>query len=179
VTFAAPFYKIAGTEGAPARDQVEKAGSRGPYELEGDFFVAVGVRATRILRISWDEAWHILERAVERGQRATRPRVTPQLGADEKAIAKGHLDPTLVCDLDRSTVEFIAEDRKQANLAAYFTGLTADQLTGIAAIALDMWEPYIQAIRAHVPDAETKIVFDRYHIMTHMGTAVDVGLARY
>ena len=29
--------------------------------------------ATRILRISWDEAWHILERAVERGQRAKRP----------------------------------------------------------------------------------------------------------
>src|SRR2546427_2157696 len=45
--------------------------------------------ATRILRISWDEAWHILERAVERGQRAKRPRVTPHLGVDEKAIAKG------------------------------------------------------------------------------------------
>src|SRR6266436_7502421 len=35
--------------------------------------------ATRILRISWDEAWHILERAVERGQRAKRPRPTPHL----------------------------------------------------------------------------------------------------
>ncbi len=31
--------------------------------------------ATRILRISWDEAWHILERAVERGQHTKRPRV--------------------------------------------------------------------------------------------------------
>jgi len=45
--------------------------------------------ATRILRISWDEAWHILDRAVERRQRAKRPRVTPLLGVDEKAIAKG------------------------------------------------------------------------------------------
>ncbi len=129
--------------------------------------------ATRILRISWDEAWHILERAVTRGQRAKRPRVTPHLGVDEKAIAKGHQYLTLVCDLERSTVEFIAEDRKQASLAGYFTGLAADQVAGIEAIALDMWEPYIQAIRAHVPDAETKIVFDRYHIMTHMGQAVD------
>jgi transposase len=129
--------------------------------------------ATRILRISWDEAWHILERAVERGQRAKRPRVTPHLGVDEKAIAKGHQYLTLVCDLDRSTVEFLAEDRKQASLESYFTGLAADQLVGIEAIALDMWEPYVQAIRAHVPAAETKMVFDRYHIMTHMGKAVD------
>ena len=89
--------------------------------------------ATRILRISWDEAWHILERAVERGQRAKCPRVTPHLGVDEKAIAKGHQYLTLVCDLDRATVEFIAEDRKQASLAGYFTSLTADQLAGIAA----------------------------------------------
>src|SRR3989441_8400060 len=129
--------------------------------------------ATRILRISWDEAWHILERAVERGQRAKRPRVTPRLGVDEKAIAKGHQYLTLVCDLDQATVEFIAEDRKQASLARYFTGLTEAQVAGIEALALDMWEPYIQALRAHVPDAEAKIVFDRYHIMTHMGQAVD------
>ena len=129
--------------------------------------------ATRILRISWDEAWHILERAVERGQRAKGPRVTPHLGVDEKAIAKGHQYLTLVCDLDRATVEYIAEDRKQASLAGYFTSLAADQLAGIAAIALDMWEPYVQAIRAHVPEAESKIVYDRYHIMTHMGKAVD------
>jgi len=92
--------------------------------------------------------------------------VTPHLGVDEKAIAKGHQYFTLVCDLDRSTVEFLVEHRKQASLASYFTGLTEDQLAGIEAIALDMWEPYVQAIRAHVPAAETKMVFDRYHIMT-------------
>jgi transposase len=99
--------------------------------------------------------------------------VPPHLGVDEKAIAKGHQYLTLVCDLDRSTVEFIAEDRKQASLEGYFTGLSVDQLAGIEAIALDMWEPYVQATRAHVPDAAAKIVFDRYHIMTHMGRAVD------
>jgi transposase len=36
-----------------------------------------------------------------------------------------------------------------------------------------MWEPYLQSVRAHVPRAASKIVFDRYHLMTHMGTAVD------
>ena len=49
----------------------------------------------------------------------------------------------------------------------------ASQLAGIEAVALDMWEPYVQSVRAHVPEAGRKIVFDRYHIMTHMGKAVD------
>jgi transposase len=88
-------------------------------------------------------------------------------------FAKGHQYLTLVCDLDQATVEYLAEDRKQASLEGSFTGLSADQVAGIEAIALDMWEPYVQAIRAHVPEAAAKMVFDRCHIMTHMGRAVD------
>lgn len=129
--------------------------------------------AAKILRLSWDEAWHILRRAVRRGQQAKQPRVVPRLGIDEKAIAKGHQYLTLVCDLDRGTVEYIAEERRQASLDRYFAGLSEAQRMGIEAIAMDMWEPYIQAVQTHVPDAERKIVFDRYHIMTHMGKAVD------
>ncbi len=29
---------------------------------------------------------------------------------------------------------------------------------------MDMWEPFI-ARRAHLPDADAKIVFDRFHMM--------------
>lgn len=72
--------------------------------------------ATRILRISWDEAWGLMERAVMRGrQRKARP-VVRRIGIDEKAAAKGHRYLTLVCDLDEGTVEHIAEDRKQKRL---------------------------------------------------------------
>jgi transposase len=129
--------------------------------------------AAGILRISWDEAWHILERAVARGRRAKPARVTPQIGIDEKAIAKGHQYLTLVCDLARASVEFIAEDRKQLSLDGYFTAMSDEQRAGIEAIAMDMWEPYLQSVRTHVPQAASKIVFDRYHLMTHMGKAVD------
>jgi len=129
--------------------------------------------ATRILRISWDEAWHLLERAVERGLLAKEKRVSAQVGVDEKAVAKGHKYITLVNDLDRSTVEYIADDRKQESLDGYFKSLSPEQLQGIEAIATDMWEPFMQSIQAHVPNAEDKLVFDRFHIMKHMGKAVD------
>ena len=59
---------------------------------------------TRLLGISWDEAWNIMERAVARGLRAKKRRVIARLGVDEKAVAKGHRYVTLVCDLDRATV---------------------------------------------------------------------------
>lgn len=129
--------------------------------------------ATRLLRISWDEAWGFLERAVQRGLEAKKQRLIPHLGIDEKAVAKGHNYVTLVNDLDRGTVEFIADDRKKASLDAYYESRTLRQRAGIRAVAMDMWEPYIRSTRAYLPRADGKIVFDRFHIMKHMNEAVD------
>lgn len=47
------------------------------------------------------------------------------------------------------------------------------QRTKIEAIATDIWDPYLASIREHVPQSEEKVVFDRYHLMTHMVKAVD------
>lgn len=129
--------------------------------------------ATRILRISWDEAWHIMERAVKRGLRAKAKKVVSTIGVDEKAIAKRAQYMTIVCDLDASTVEYVSEDRRIESLDGYFKGLSSKQLAGIEAVAMDMWEPYIRSTLAHVPRAAEKIVFDPYHIMTYMNKAVD------
>jgi transposase len=129
--------------------------------------------AARLLRISWDEAWNVMERAVRRGQQAKKRRVIRHLGVDEKAVAKRHQYVTMVCDLDRATVEYIADDRKKTSLEAYYASLSPKQLAGIQAVAMDMWEPYITATAALVPEGRSKIVFDRFHIMQHMNEAVD------
>lgn len=130
--------------------------------------------ASRLLRLSWHQSWGVMERAVERGMKAKRRRVIPHLGVDEKAIAKRHHYVTLVSDLDRGTVEFVAFDRKKSSLDAYYQSLTSEQLAGIQALAMDMWEPFITSTHEHVPDAASKIVFDRFHIMKHMTQAVDL-----
>ena len=129
--------------------------------------------STRLLRISWDEAWNLMERAVARGLRAKKRRVIAHLGVDEKAVAKRHRYVTLVCDLDRGTVEYIGDDRKQASLDAYYQSLSKKQRAGIEAVAMDMWEPFIASTVADVPDGRAKIVFDRFHVMKHMLDAVD------
>jgi transposase len=129
--------------------------------------------ATRILRISWDEAWHILERAVARGMVAKQKAVVERIGVDEKAAAKGQTYLTLVCDLDRATIEYIGDGRKTESLDGYYRSLTEEQRQGIKAVAMDMWDAFIKSTKTHVEGAEDKIVFDRFHVMQDVGKAVN------
>jgi transposase len=130
--------------------------------------------ACRILRVTWDEAWHIQERAVERGLAARKSRVLPHLGVDEKSFTKRHNFMTLVCDLDAGCVEYVGEERTTESLESYFRSLTKEQLEGIEVITTDMWNAYIRAIRENVPHWENKLVFDRYHVMKNINHAVDL-----
>src|SRR5512139_3929097 len=99
---------------------------------------------TRILRMSREEAWHILERAVERGLSRKPRRVITEIGVDEKSAGRGQQNyVTIVCDLKSGTVEEVTEGRTRESLEAYFEGLTPEQLAGIEAVAMDMSAAYI------------------------------------
>ena len=154
-----------------------QAGSRFTNLFEAlaiDLLLAANIKkAAEILRITWDEAWHLMERAVLRGRAAKGSNVPQQIGVDEKAIAKGHRYMTIVCDLQQATVEYIGEDRKESSLAAYFDTLTEDRREEIEAISLDMWPAYVNACRDKIPGAGGKMVFDRFHIMRHILDGVD------
>ncbi|MEO6026720.1 MAG: ISL3 family transposase [Candidatus Binatia bacterium] len=125
------------------------------------------------LRISWDEAAGIQGRAVRRG-RARRRAIAPRyVGVDETSFQKGHQYVTVVSDLERGQVLDVIDERKQESLDGFWRGLSAGQKDGIEAVAMDMWGPYIQSTLAHLPAAESKIVFDKFHVAQHLGDAVD------
>ena len=125
------------------------------------------------LGLSWDEIHGIMQRAVERGLTRRTAEPVPLLGVDEKAFRKGHSYFTLVNDLTRSRVLYIAEDRKQASLDGFWSTLSDQQLAGLQAIAMDMWDPCFASVREHVTEAERKIVYDKFHIAKHLSEAVD------
>jgi len=129
--------------------------------------------AAAILGTSWDETWGLMERAVRRGLERKPHRVPALLGVDEKAAAKGHSYLTVVCDLQRGTVDYVGDERTRASLDAYFERFSAEERAQIRAVALDMWQPYLNSVRASLEDPERKIVFDRFHIMENVGRAVD------
>jgi transposase len=129
--------------------------------------------AAGLLRLTWDEARGIKARAVARGLQRRTQEVVPPLGVDEKAMAKGHRSLTVVADLTQSRVLYLAEDRKQESWDGFWATLTPKQLAGIEAIAMDLWEPYVQSTRAHVAEAEDKIVFDKFPVAKPLHDAVD------
>jgi transposase len=110
---------------------------------------------------------------VKRGLGRRQQEPVPVLGVDEKAFAKGHKYFTLVNDLARSRVLYVAEDRKETSLDGFWGALTVEQLEGIEVVAMDMWDPCVNSVRNHVEKADDKIVFDKFHIAQHLGTAVD------
>jgi len=114
-----------------------------------------------------------MDEAVDRGLRRKGRRVPEYLGVDEKSFAKGHRYETVACDLRKGTVECVIEGRSQESLEAYFRQFSQEELKGIKAVVMDMWDPYIAATKAFVPDAEDKIVFDRFHVMEQVTGAVD------
>lgn len=103
-------------------------------------------RAAGLLGISWDQAWHLMERAVLRGRSAKGDTLPKQIGVDEKAIAKGHQYMALVCGLNKATVVYIEEGRREESLAAYFKAFGAERCAGIEAISPVMWSALHQCL---------------------------------
>lgn len=93
------------------------------------------------------------------------------LAVDEIAIRKGHNYMTVVLDYETGRVVWMGENRECATLKAFFDGMTDVQKKRIEAIAMDMWEPFIKAVREAVP--HVKIIFDLFHMVSAFGKVID------
>jgi transposase len=116
------------------------------------------IGACRIARVTCDEAWGVMSRAVARAQARKVTTPIPYIGVDEKAFRKGHRYHTVVCDLARSTVEFVAAGRRIESLAAYYAQLTDEQRAALKAVAMDMWQPYVSAISPILPSRMSTVI---------------------
>jgi transposase len=131
--------------------------------------------ACSILGISWEEADGIKQRAVKRGLARKVPTVMARLCVDEKGMGRGQDYVTIVAEVTAAgtRVEYVGEERKQASLDAFWEGLTAAQLSGVEAVAMDMWQPYVRSTLAHLPDGASKIVHDPFHLVKYLNEAVN------
>ena len=69
------------------------------------------------------------------------------IAVDEISIKKGHKYLTVVLDYETGRVIYIAKDRKAKTLKRFFNKLSAKQRNSIEAVAMDMWDPYINAVK--------------------------------
>jgi transposase len=134
---------------------------------------ATPAAVARRLGLTWEEANGIVERAVRRGLARRASIAGRYLGIDEHSYLKHFQFVTMVVNLEEQTVLHVADDRTAETLAGYFEGLSIEDRLAIEAIAMDMWDPYRKTVRDYVPDGDSKIVFDRFHVMRHVIEAMD------
>ena len=128
-------------------------------------------KAAELLGLTWDEVHHIQKRAVQRGlDRRLLDEVT-HVGIDEKSFLKGHHYASLLYDIDGKRVIEVVENRTKEAATELLKSLPEDVKEGIEAVAVDMWDPFLSAIKENLPNAE--IVHDKFHIVSYLTKAVD------
>lgn len=129
---------------------------------------------SRRLRMTWGKVDTIMARAVTRGMARRGPISTTRIAVDEKARAKGQKYVTVVVDQEKNgRVLHVADGRTKEALASFYTRIGPDACAKIEVVTMDMGQAYIEATKDHVPGAESKIAFDRFHVAGHIGNAVN------
>lgn len=125
------------------------------------------------LGLSWDQVDGIMQRAVRRGKARQTPSLPTRLSVDEKSFGKGQDYVTIVSDQATKTVLHVADGRTKESLGEFYERFSEEQRASVESVAMDMCGAFISATRAHIPDADKKICFDKFHVAKHLGDAVD------
>ena len=69
------------------------------------------------------------------------------IAVDEIAVRRGHNYLTVVLDYLSGRVLFVGKDRTADTLKVFFNQMTPKQRQSIKAVAMDMWDPFIKAVK--------------------------------
>jgi transposase len=111
-------------------------------------------------------------RYLERWEAKRRRPPLRQMGVDEIYRGKKGKFLTVVCNLETGEPLWFGRERKKETLDDFFRSqLVSRQRKRIAAVCVDMWEPFRLSIEQWAP--QCKIVYDKFHIMQHANDAID------
>jgi len=126
---------------------------------------------SRHLGLDWKTVKAIDRKFLEREYGQTDYQGLRILAVDEVSIRKGHRYLTVVLDYESGRVVWVGKDRKARTLRRFFSGMTREQRQKLEAVVMDMWDPYIAAVRTKVP--HVKIVFDLFHVVAQFSRIID------
>lgn len=124
------------------------------------------------MKISWDQAWGIMERAVRRGEARRDMQPIKELAIDETAFQKRHEYVTVLVNRETGVVIDVLNDRKKATLKTWLEE-NKQLVQEVRSVSMDMWGPFINAVKEVIEGAEHKICFDRFHVAGYFGKALD------
>jgi len=121
--------------------------------------------------LNWKTVLSAVKRTVERGLAKRRLKAIRWIGMDEVSRKKGHHYLTLVYDLERQQLLWVGEGRSEETVKGFFAWLGLRRCRHLKVVCMDMWRPYLNAVREGAPQAT--VAFDRFHLVRHLNEAVD------
>ncbi len=166
------------TCGSVKRERLDFLADNSRFTKRFAFYVGRRCRQASIrdvakeLKLDWDTV-KLLEMQNMRAQIERAGTPGPRaIGIDEIAIRKGHNYRIVVSDLvHKRPIWFGGDDRSKASMAQFYAWLEPKKTGKIQLIVMDMWKPFRNVARDKAPQAA--ILFDKFHIMRHLGEALD------
>lgn len=138
-----------------------------------DWLLEANIRAVAgRMRLSWDQVDGVMQRAVRRGIERRKLEAVRHVCVDETSYQKRHEYVTIVSTAEGGVLH-VADSRGQEALDTFWQKLTPQQLAEVESVSMDMWRAYIRSTTDHVPGADRKISFDRFHVARAINEAVD------
>ena len=165
--------------GKVKREQLDFLADNPLYTKRFAYYVGRRCRQATIKDVAKELAldWHTvkaLEKQYMQAQLARAGTPSPRaIGIDEISIRKSHSYRIVVSDLVRGRpIWFGGEDRSETSMGGFYVWLGERKISRIRLAVMDMWKPFRLATQAHAPQAA--ILFDKFHIMRHLGEALDM-----
>jgi transposase len=122
---------------------------------------------------SWDRVCEAVEYVVSWGLERRTLEPIRAIGVDEIQYAKGHKYLTLVYQIDQGITRllWVGKERTIESFQGFFTVIGEKLAAQIEFVCSDMWQPYLDVIRAKCSQALH--ILDRFHIVSKMNKALD------
>ena len=112
------------------------------------------------------------KRVLRRWAAGRRREPLRDLGVDESSLGKRDKFLTVVSDLESGEPLWVGRERKRETLDRFFAEvLPPRRRRAVRAVCVDMWEPFAQSLRAHLPHA--RLSYDKFPVLRHVTDALD------
>jgi len=127
---------------------------------------------SRLTGLGWDAVNAIKTRAVERGLQRRRAISPRHVGVDETSAKKRHDYITVVSDQETGLVLYVGEGKDAKSLGKYYESLSTRAVNRIESVSMDMSPAFIASTKEHLPQSDTAICFDRFHVAATFSKAL-------
>jgi len=129
------------------------------------------LKVSELLQLSWDQVKNIDHAELRKRYSDIDLSSLRILTIDEISFRKHHKYLSIIANFETGEVIGVVENRDYDAVSNFLEKLPLEVRQNIEAVAIDMWDPFIKAVKDQLPNAS--IVFDLFHVVAAFGRLID------